>query len=469
LKPLPGKGSNPPLRKERAGAVCRRHGEAQKIIYPCNIPLQSLVRPLKQTTMGKNNMPGLFAILAACCMFFFLAGCRKESATRTYTLYTPIYKSKTEVLAAINGNASQSVETAGKFYIKDNFIYLNEVDKGIHIIDNSDPSHPAQVAFLNIPGNQDIAVKGNILYADMYGDLLALDISNPRKATITASLNNFFTQRMYTNGVYASDSTKVVVDWIEKDTTVPVENNIYPPGCANCGIFFNAAASSSGGSKSNGKAGSMAKMVLMHDYLYAITEPHSLGIVSTTDPRTPSFVSTTYAGYDLETIYPFEDKLFMGSAVGLFMYDMSDPLNPVKLGQFSHGRACDPVVTDGDYAYVTLHAGTECGGDANELNIINVKDLMNPTLVKTYPLTKPTGLSKDGDLLFICDGGSGVRIYNTANPSGLKLLQQISSNEPYDVIAGNKHALVVAKDGLYQYDYSDINHIRQLSFFSLNH
>lgn len=413
-------------------------------------------------------MPGLLSILAAGCMFLFFSGCRKESATRTYTIYTPIYKSKTEVLAAINGNTSQSVETAGKFYIKDNFIYLNEVDKGIHIIDNSNPSRPAQVAFLNIPGNQDIAVKGNILYADMYSDLLALDISNPKKATVTGILNNFFTQRMYVNGAYY-DSTVVIVDWIKKDTTVPAENNIYPPGCANCGILFDAMASSAGGSKSNGKAGSMAKMVLMRNYLYAITEPHSLGIVSVADAPKPSFISNTYAGFDLETIYPFEDKLFMGSAVGLFMYDMSDPLNPVKLGEFSHGRACDPVVTDGDYAYVTLHAGTQCGGDANELNIVNVKDLMNPSLVKTYPLTKPTGLSKDGDLLFICDGGSGVRVYNVADPSDIKLLQRINSNEPYDVIAGNKHVMVVAKDGLYQYDYSNINHIRQLSFFSLKH
>lgn len=87
-------------------------------------------------------------------------------------------------------------------------------------------------------------------------------------------------------------------------------------------------------------------------------------------------------------------------------------------------------------------------------------------LVKTYPLTKPTGLSKDGDLLFICDG-TAVKIYNATNPGALQLLQSIASNEPYDVIAADKKAMVVCSDGLYQYDYSDINHIRLLSFIPI--
>jgi len=46
-------------------------------------------------------------------------------------------------------------------------------------------------------------------------------------------------------------------------------------------------------------------------------------------------------------------------------------------------------------------------------------------------------------------------------------LKQIDCNEPYDIIAGDKKALVVAKDGLYQYDYSNLNNIRLISVFAL--
>jgi len=39
--------------------------------------------------------------------------------------------------------------------------------------------------------------------------------------------------------------------------------------------------------------------------------------------------------------------------------------------------------------------------------------------------------------------------------------------DTYDVIAWNKNAIVVAKDGLYQYDYSDANNIHLVSKISI--
>lgn len=395
-------------------------------------------------------------------------GCIKDNTTAThtikYTIMTPVLKPKADVLAAINGNSSQAVQQAGKIYVKGRFIYLNEVDKGIHIIDNSDPSRPSQVAFLNIPGNRDIGVRDNILYADMYADLLAIDISNPRKVTITNRIDNFFMSRKYVYGSVVDDNY-VAVDWIKKDTVVTYTNRNFLWG-GDAYALNNAAASvpTAGG---NGVAGSMASMVLMNDHLYAIREPHSVGIVDISTSAAPRLDTTFSAGFDLETIYPFEDKLFLGSSTGMFMYDVSDPISPVQLGTFSHGRACDPVVTDGKYAYVTLRGGSSCGEASNELNIVDVKDLMHPVLVKTYPLTRPTGLSKNGNILFVCDDKSGVRVYNASNPDALKQIAKIDSKEPYDVIAGGKNALVVGKNGLYQYDYSNLNNIRLLSFYSL--
>jgi len=97
---------------------------------------------------------------------------------------------------------------------------------------------------------------------------------------------------------------------------------------------------------------------------------------------------------------------------------------------------------------------------------VNIENLDQSQLVKTYPMIKPTGLCKDGSLLFVCDA-SVVKIYDAADPSDLKLLNKINSNEPYDVIAHNNVALVVDADGLYQYDYSNVSNIRQLSFISV--
>jgi len=72
-------------------------------------------------------------------------------------------------------------------------------------------------------------------------------------------------------------------------------------------------------------------------------------------------------------------------------------------------------------------------------------------------------LSKDGSTLFICDGQAGLKIYNASDVMNLQLVKQIGNLETYDVIAMNGNALVIAKDGLYQYDYSNLSNIRLLS------
>ena len=154
------------------------------------------------------------------------------------------------------------------------------------------------------------------------------------------------------------------------------------------------------------------------------------------------------------------NNLFIGSQTGMFIYNISNPDNPVQQGQFNHVRTCDPVIADNNYAYVTLRSGTTCQGFTNQLDILNLSNLSNPVLVKTYQLTSPHGLSKDGNTLFICDGKEGLKIFDASNVSNLQLVKQISGIETYDVIAWNDNALVVAKDGLYQYDYSDLNNIR---------
>ncbi len=414
--------------------------------------------------MAIHFKPNLRGVIAVFCLVSFMAACSKnktaQKETYTYTITTPVFAARAEMLAAINGNVSEPVKTAGKLYIKDRFIYLNEVEKGVHIIDNSNPSNPKQIAFLNIPGNMDMAVQGDILYADTYTDLLAIDISNPRKAKVVKNIKNFF-YRYYFPTADGDDMT--IAGITRKDTTVAIEAARW--GCANCAFALSDAA---GISKSNsGTAGSMASMVLMNEYLYALREAHSIGIVDVSNPAAPRLDTSFNAGFDLQTIYPFEGKLFLGSMAGMFMYDMTNPTSPVKLGEFSHGRACDPVVTDGKYAYVTLHAGTSCGGAANELNVIDIKDLMNPVLVKAYDLTEPKGLCKDGNLLFVCDDKSGVRLYDAADVSNLKQLGSIEVNNSYDIIAGNNHAMVVTDDGLYQYDYSNRQSIRLLSRYSL--
>ena len=111
----------------------------------------------------------------------------------------------------------------------------------------------------------------------------------------------------------------------------------------------------------------------------------------------------------------------------MYIYDINaSPSNPAKAGEFTHARSCDPVIADDNYAYVTLHSGTTCLGYNNELDVVKLNNLTNAQLLTTYSLTSPLGLSKDGNLLFICDGTDGLKIYNATNALSLQLIQHFT-------------------------------------------
>ena len=54
----------------------------------------------------------------------------------------------------------------------------NEAGSGVHVIDNSDIANPVKMGFLEIDGNEDIAVRGDYLYADTWQNVLVIDISS---------------------------------------------------------------------------------------------------------------------------------------------------------------------------------------------------------------------------------------------------------------------------------------------------
>ena len=305
---------------------------------------------------------------------------------------------------------------------------------------------------------------------------MTFDISDPQHVVAKKFLNNVFPQRnnFYSGNTTNPDSVRVVVAFAAKDTTMDCESFRNWNGCPFClyatdlaGGTMKYYANNAAAPAPGGKGGSMARFALIYNNLFTVTST-DLNVFNISNPQDPVFSnSTKIADWSIETIFPFKDKLFIGSNSGMFIYDVSNPAIPAKLGQFSHVRTCDPVIADNDYAYVTLRSGNGCAGFTNQLEVLNITDLLNPLLVKTYMLTNPRGLSKDENLLFICDGKDGVKVYDATDVNNLSLLKQITGIETYDVITWNKIALVVATDGLYQYDYSDIKNIKFLSKIGL--
>src|SRR5678816_1354029 len=102
-----------------------------------------------------------------------------------------------------------------------------------------------------------------------------------------------------------------------------------------------------------GIAGSMARFSIVNNYLYAVNIS-SIKVLDISAINDPQLRNTVPVGWNIETIYPFKNKLFLGSSTGMFIFDISNPLAPVREGSVAHFRACDPVVADNTYAFVTL-------------------------------------------------------------------------------------------------------------------
>ena len=392
-------------------------------------------------------------ILALTTLLMLAFGsCIKDSMKQSYVYYRPVYKTKQEVRAAINSSTPKSIVNPGKLFYKDGYVFLNDLEKGVHIIDVRNPASPQVVAFVAIPGSVDLAVRGNILYADLTTDLVAIDISNPLQVKLTKVLEGVFPHRYYNQ--FRADTTRIITEWVRVDTTVRNDEVV---GWGMKAAEFSAMATAQADSRgvSNGTGGSMARFALASDRLYTVSYS-DIKVFNTAVPENPGYVKTVDVGtWDIETIFPFGKNLFIGSMTGMYIFDIEDKDNPVQKGRFAHARVCDPVVSDGKYAYVTLRNGTQCGGFTNQLDVVNVENVSAPFLVKSYNMTNPHGLGVDGKWLLICDGADGLRILDASKADDVKRVGQLQGINTFDVIPLGGIALVSATDGLYLVDYSN--------------
>lgn len=398
----------------------------------------------------------------------------KCQVKKTYTYYEPVYSTTDQIKAATGLRAAQPLYAPGKIYLKDQYLFVNETGKGIHIYDNSAPISPQALSFLNIPGNYDLAISGNILYADSFVDLVLFDISDITNIKIASRLDGFF-KNYAAMGFYMSAEKGIVTSWEKKSTVTLDENDCSPSQLQSWGgmyyrdgiaMLYNATPSGAQlkSTSETGIAGSMSRFTISDNYLYAI-DGSLLAVTDINNPVAPVRKSDLTLQLWPETLFPNGQNLFVGSRAGMSIYNISAPDKPELLSQYGHISSCDPVVAQGNYAYVTLYTGDICHNGTNELQVIDIRDLKNPQLVTKYSMTNPHGLGLDENLLFICDGSDGLKIFDNADPNAISshLLASYPGINAYDVIPYQNVAIVIAKDGLYQYDYSNLKSMRLLS------
>jgi hypothetical protein len=211
-----------------------------------------------------------------------------------------------------------------------------------------------------------------------------------------------------------------------------------------------------------GTGGSMARFAITGNHLYTVSST-TLKVFDISQATHPQAVSDVKLGFGIETIFPYGKNLFIGSQTGMHIYNNEDPEHPELLSIYEHVQSCDPVVVQGNYAYVTMRNGSDCRNGSNLLDVIDISNLASPQVVKSFPMKNPHGLGIDGNTLFVCEGNYGLKIFDASQPDNPVETQFIEDIKTYDVIPRNNLLIVVGKDGLYQYDYSNPQQLTLLS------
>ena len=383
----------------------------------------------------------------------------EDQVTTTYTYRTmmPIYLEMSDVRARlITTEPAKPLDNPGKIYIYQDYLLVNEPSKGIHILDNSNPANPINLSFIPIEGNVDLAINDNILYADNYVDLLAFDISKISNIKLINRVKDVFTH------MYRHDTGQIITF---KDTVITTENPRWEMG----GFWpmrsdMSFTGNLSAASKSYGTGGSMARFTLMDGHLFAVDES-TMRVFDVQNAADPKFIKPIDLGWGIETIFPFQNKLFIGSNRGMHIYDASTPHSPTRMAVYEHVVACDPVVVNEEHAFVTLRSGNLCVNGVNELQVIDIKNPYNPKLKKAYPMLNPHGLGLAGDFLFVTEGKHGLKSFNVKDVMAIdkNQLEFLQNMKSVDLIPGPKSLIVIGPDGVCQYDYSTPSKLRKLS------
>lgn len=217
-----------------------------------------------------------------------------------------------------------------------------------------------------------------------------------------------------------------------------------------------------GALNSSGQGGSLARFTIAGNYLYVVDDNTLLSFLITDGKL--SITDTYELNFGVETIFPYQGNLFIGSIDALYIFDLRDPSSPEFVSEFQHEVSCDPVVVQGNYAYVSLRL-TGCNQRIlnSVVEILDVSNINNPKLVSSYfDVETPYGLGIKDDVLYVCQNRSGLLLLDVSDRTDPQPIKTLSINA-YDVIINGNTMILVGDDGLAQYDITTPQNPLELS------
>ena len=248
-----------------------------------------------------------------------------------------------------------------------NYAYLTNGFEGLIIVNISDPSHPEKISDYK-DGNSYfyIIAEGNRAYVSSSDNTIQIiDISSPNNPTLIGEINGTMGNRDFKvsgNFVYVPNTQDGIFIYNVTDVSNPIliKNYDYFPLFTYDIDVVDDLAYISG-----------------YDGTYSNPE---FKILDVSDPANPISIDVADYGYGASRIYINGDFAYCYDNYddnnSINIYNISDPHYIVKLGTYAFNGTFHHIFTANDYAYLSdLAIG---------LHIIDVTDPMNPTKIGIF-------------------------------------------------------------------------------------
>ena len=335
-------------------------------------------------------------------------------------IYTATSSYGVRILDASNPS---SISEAGRFSTpsftvslaaRDGYAYAGDWNSGLTVLDISSPYNPRIVkSFPSLDFVQDLYIDGDYLYvAHAYEGLYVVNISDPSSAFIDGSYN---TQGV-ADGVYVSGNYAYVADnfgdLVILDISIP-----QVPSLINTFQF----------------PGRGMDVVGKDSLLFIAAGDSGLVVVDVSDPLSPSLVSqfVPSSSYIYSSkVYLADTLLFLTNYQELYILSVSDPSSPyvVAVDSFGGQQVMD-VNGYNNLVYITVWDSGMRVIDLNSPDILSYAGYYDP-----YISSFRDGIAPVDSFVVISAGISGVWVFRTLVPLGMKEIFQNSRNIRFSVL-----------------------------------
>ncbi len=334
----------------------------------------------------------------------------------------------------------------GGMDIKDNYLFLASINRGLIIIDISDLKNPKIVSTLYfLDENAQDREKTEINGVKINGNFAYMAIGKKGLAIINVSdLKNPKIDKILDLGNYVKS--------LDVD-----EDNIYVLTAVSLKILNKNSFETLSVLEFNGYGNDIK---VKEGYAYVATT-EGLNIIDVSNVKTPSLRSSLDTqGYCLR-VEVFNDYAYIANGIDIKIVKVSNKEDPVLINSFGKsGVMCHDVESDGDYLYV-LNNDKPCVLDISDKN--DIKPLSSFDMVS---LAKKILI--DRDIAYIVNDYQGIQIANIKDLKNIKLLSVSDLGGVVNdaVLKGNK-LFVALNNGIRVLDVFNIRSPQIISSFNL--